>query len=190
MLFLCRGGCISRHGGLLSAKSVCACSGETLLGTSLGKTYLSIVLKATSLYDHAEGTGAKEEGHESTGAHEGALQGMLNAAQTNLLDMGEAVPGHSCLMAFQPGVHASMGPGLLASWLCLPCECPWVEHSEPLVCLIFPYRLPKGPIGIVGCSSITVGGDAACCGPTSPTPAMGVSWTQRAGATDLCALFS
>lgn len=89
MLFLCRGGCISRHGGLLSAKSVCACSGETLLGTSLGKTYLSIVLKATSLYDRAEGTGAKEEGHESTGAHEGALQGMLNAAQMNLLDMGE-----------------------------------------------------------------------------------------------------
>lgn len=46
--------------GLLSAKSGCACSGETLLGTPLGKTHLTRALTAGLTWDLTEGTAEKE----------------------------------------------------------------------------------------------------------------------------------
>lgn len=76
-----------------------------LLGTSLGRIYLGIVPKAACMYDRAGGTGGKEGRHESTGSTQRSITGNVTAAQTNLLGMGEVVPGQSCLMAFQPGTQ-------------------------------------------------------------------------------------
>lgn len=47
--------------GLLSAKSGCACSGEMLFGTSLGKTHLTSSLTAVLTCDLTEGTAEKAD---------------------------------------------------------------------------------------------------------------------------------
>lgn len=120
--------------------------------------------------------GERREDMRAQGAHEGALQGMLTAAQTNLLGMGEAKPGQSCLMAFQPGIqttcwsHFSLEAPIGPHWHC------WVQLHRCQRCC-----LPR-PSSRMLCTDGHV--------PTSPTAAMGISWTLQAGDTNLCSFFS